>query len=310
VQPFAVVIVILVLSIETGIEIINYSGRALIRIKESKQIIKLLLFGIGGGFVLLYQYWVILSDPVLSIWNQQNITESPGLLDLVISLSPCLILAVLGTLKGWKSEQGRIIVVWAAVSLILVFIPWNLQRRFLSGIYVPLAGLSVLGIEVIVKKTSIKFQTIIILLFCLILPTNFIVLLSGIRAAAGQDPQIFISSSVEDGHDWIIDHTEQDDIILANEKNGLYIPSMTGRRVVYGHPFETINADIEKDFGEKFFMGELSTETAQTQLAQKSVDYIFYEIKLAHDIADWMKDMEYPLVFSNNKVEIYMVMKP
>ncbi len=115
--------------------------------------------------------------------------------------------------------------------MILVFIPWNLQRRFLSGIYVPLAGLSVLGIEVIVKKTSIKFQTIIILLFCLIMPTNFIVLLSGIRAAAGQDPQIFISSSVGDGLDWITDHTEQDDIILANEKNGLYIPSITGRRL-------------------------------------------------------------------------------
>jgi hypothetical protein len=310
VQPFAVVIVIFVLSIEAAIEIINSSGRVLNRIKESKQIIKLLIFGIGGGFVLLYQYWVILSDPVLSIWNQQNITESPGLLDLVISLSPCLILAVLGTLKGWKSEQGRLIVVWAAVSLILVFIPWNLQRRFLSGIYVPLAGLSVLGIEVIVKKTSIKFQTIVILLFCLILPTNIIVLLSGIRAAAGQDPQIFISSSLVDGLDWITDYTERDDIFLANEKNGLYIPSMTGRRVVYGHPFETINADIEKDFEENFFLGELSTEIAQNQLEQKGVDYIFYEIELAHDLADLMKDMEYPLVFSNNKVEIYMVMQP
>jgi hypothetical protein len=310
VQPFAVVIVILVLSIEVIIEIFESRGITLKQIKGSKKIKKLLLFGVGGSFVLLYQYWSIFTDPVLSIWNQQNITESPGILDLIISLSPCLILALLGTLKGWKSEQGRLIVVWVAVSLILIFIPWNLQRRFLSGSYVPLAGLSVFGIEVIINKISIKFRTMATFLFCLILPTNAIVLLSGIQAAAGQDPKIFISSTITDGFDWLTGNSKKDAIVLANEKNGLFIPSMTGRKVVYGHPFETVNAKREKVFMEKFFQGKLQTEIVKAQLTQKGVDFIFYEIELTHDLADWKKEMGYPLVFSNNKVEIYMVTEP
>lgn len=307
VQPFAVVIVILVLGIQTTVESFRSGESALNRIKESKHLKKLLLFGAGGCFVLLYQYWSILSDPVLSIWNQQNITESPGLIDLVISLSPSLMLAILGIARGWNSEQGRQIIGWVAVSLILVFIPWNLQRRFLTGIYVPLAGLSVFGIEVLIKKISIKFPVITILLFCLILPTNIIVLLSGIQAAAGQDQKIFISSSIEDGLDWLNDNSEQDAIVLANEKIGLFIPSITGRKIIYGHPFETINAEEEKVFVEKIFQGELSPETSRAQLALKGVDYIFYEVDLVQNFSAWMKEMEYPLVFSNGKVEIYRV---
>ena len=307
VQPFAVVIVILVLGIQTTVESFRSGESKLNRIKESKHLKKLLFFGAGGSFVLLYQYWSILSDPVLSIWNQQNITESPGLIDLVISLSPCLILAILGTVGSWNSEQGRQIVGWVAASLILIFIPWNLQRRFLTGIYIPLAGLSVFGIEVLVKKISMKFQVIAILLFCLILPTNVIVLLSGIQAAAEQDPTIFISSSIAEGLEWLNGNSEQDAIVLANEKIGLFIPSITGRKIIYGHPFETIYAEEEKAFVEQIFQDELSLETNQAQLAQKGVDYIFYEVDLVQDFSAWMKELEYPLVFSNGGVEIYRV---
>ena len=310
VQPFAVVIVILVLSIQAAIELLKYGDKASDRIKEPKPIKKLLFFGAGGGFVLLYQYSSILADPVLSIWNQQNITESPDLLDLVISLSPCLILAILGAVKGWKNQHGRLIIGWVAVCLILVFIPWNLQRRFLTGIYVPLAGLCVFGVEAIIEKISIKFRTVTIILVCLILPTNIVVILSGIQAASCQDQKIYISSAISEGLDWIKGNSEQDAIVLASGNNGLFIPSMTGRQTVYGHPFETIDAEKEKIFVEKFFQGDLSAEMSQDQLDLKGVDYIFYEVDLTQDLAELMREMGNLLVFSNSKVEIYTVTKP
>lgn len=310
VQPFAVVIVILVLSIQAVIELFKTRNRATGRIEEPINIKKLMLFGVGGGFVLLYQYSSILADPVLSIWNQQNITESPDLLDLVISLSPCLMLSILGAVKGWKNQQGRLIIGWVAISLILIFIPWNLQRRFLTGIYVPLAGLSVFGVEAIIAKTSIKFRTVILILVCLILPTNIVVILSGIQAASSQDQKIYISSEVSEGLDWIKDNSEQDAIVLASGNNGLFIPSMTGRQTVYGHPFETIDAEKEKIFVEKFFQGDLSEEMSQDQLDLKGVDYIFYEVDLTHDLARRMREMGNLLVFSNGKVEIYTVTHP
>jgi len=232
------------------------------------------------------------------------------LVDLVISLSPCLMLAILGAVKGWKNQQGRLIIGWIAVSLILIFIPWNLQRRFLTGIYVPLAGLSVFGVEAIIEKTSIKFRTVIFILVCLILPTNIVVILSGIQAASIQDQKIYISSAISEGLDWIKGNSEQDAVVLASGDNGLFIPSMTGRRTVYGHPFETIDAEKERIFVENFFQGDLSAEMSQDNLDLKGVDYIFYEVDLTQDFSGRMRVMGNPLVFSNGKVEIYTVTQP
>ncbi|MGW8224283.1 MAG: hypothetical protein ACWGOY_01020, partial [Anaerolineales bacterium] len=43
---------------------------------------------LGGGPVLAYQFWVSNNDPVLLIWNTQNITVSPAIWDLLISYAP------------------------------------------------------------------------------------------------------------------------------------------------------------------------------------------------------------------------------
>ena len=90
IQPFAIVIVILVLAARVLIEIITKKN------VDWKQIIKwpslwsLVGIGLSGGVYLVYQYTAILTDPVLTIWNDQNLTPSPGFLDLAISFSPAL----------------------------------------------------------------------------------------------------------------------------------------------------------------------------------------------------------------------------
>jgi len=90
----------------------------------------------------------------------------------------------------------------------------------------------------------------------------------------------------------------------------LFIPSMTGRRTVYGHPFETIDAEKERIFVENFFQGDLSAKMSQDNLDLKGVDYIFYEVDLTQEFSGRMIEMGNPLVFSNGKVEIYTVTQP
>ena len=67
VQPFAVVIVLLVLSVKATIEFHESSGTFWERLKSSGIVFRLVFFGLGGGFILFYQYWSILSDPLLSV---------------------------------------------------------------------------------------------------------------------------------------------------------------------------------------------------------------------------------------------------
>jgi len=310
VMPFAVVIVILVLGVSTAVEFTDNVEDIQGHIKHSPYLQRLVIFGLCGGGVILYQYWRIVTDPVLFIWNEQNITPSPTVLDLLFSLSPCLIIGTIGIKQAWKNNKGRLLVLWAAISLILIFIPWNLQRRFLTGIYLPLAGLSVYGLKLIVEKLSLRVGTLAIVLFCLIVPTNIIVLISGLQASVQHDDRIFISMSVKEGLEWITSNTSTDNIVLANEEIGLYIPSITGRRVVYGHPFETVNAEKEREFVKSFFSGDLSPANVQVNLEQKGIDFIFSNNVGETGEVDWLDGMDYPLVFSNDDVYIYYIAQP
>jgi uncharacterized membrane protein len=55
----------------------------------------------------------------------------------------------------------------------------------------------------------------------------------------------------------------------------LFIPSHTGRRVIYGHPYETVHAETEEAAVTQFFAGDLSAEQVQTFITTRGVDYIF-----------------------------------
>ena len=310
VQPFAVVIVVLVLGIQAVLDLYKTKENLLLYIKNSYQLKNLLAVGIAGGVILIYQYWAIITDPVLSNWNRQNITESPEVIDLIISLSPCLILALLGLVDGWRSVKGQTIVIWFVASLTLAFIPWNLQRRFLTGIFIPLAGLSVIGIKALKRKYRLNAKTVSAIIFCLILPTNLIVILSGIQAVVIQDSQVYLSSDFEKSLVWLEGNTSRDSLVLTSEKNGLYIPSISGRKVLYGHPFETINGDREIEYLEKIFSGEFSSTETKMLLADRGFEYILTDNETNKNFMDLITDLNYPQVFSSGSVGVYEVIQP
>jgi len=194
--------------------------------------------------------------------------------------------------------------------LTLAFIPWNLQRRFLTGIFIPLAGLSVFGIEVLIRISKMNSKTITAILFCLILPTNLIVILSGIQAVAIRDSQIYLSSDLKKSLVWLEGNTSRDSLILAGENNGLYIPSISGRKVVYGHPFETIYGDREKKYLEKIFGGELSTAETRMMIGDREIDYILTDHESNEKFLDLITELNFPQVFSRGSVGIYRVIQP
>jgi len=310
VLPFAVVIVVLVLGILTGLDLYKSKEHLFSKIKDSNQLRKLMSVGIGGGIILIYQYWAIITDPVLSIWNRQNITKSPEVIDLIISLSPCLILALLGLADSWRSVEGKTIVIWFVVSLTLAFIPWNLQRRFLTGIFIPLAGLSVFGIEVLIRKSKLNAKTVTAILFCIILPTNLIIILSGIQAIDSHDSQIYISSELLESLKWLEKNTPRDSLVLSSENNGLYIPSISGRKVLYGHPFETVNGDREKEYIERIFAGDYSPIGTEMLLMEREFDFVLTDDESNESFIDLMTELNYPLVFSEGSVGIYQITQP
>jgi hypothetical protein len=104
------------------------------------------------------------------------------------------------------------------------------------------------------------------------LPTNLVVLLTGQHGVQTRDPLVFMTWPEYSAIGWLSEHTSEDALVLASPRLGMYIPAHTGRRVIYGHPFETVNALREKAAVEGFFS---SGGQDLGWLAQRNVDYIF-----------------------------------
>jgi hypothetical protein len=111
-------------------------------------------YGSFWGVPVYSDLWVINQDPLLSIWNSQT-RPSPPLVDLLFSLSPILILAFFGIPGVFQTKEAglRLLLVWSLVGLLLLYLPWELQRRFMIGIFIPLCSLAASGLYKIAKST-------------------------------------------------------------------------------------------------------------------------------------------------------------
>ncbi len=259
---------------------------------------------LGGAPMLLYSYWAILSDPLFRIWNAQNQTPSPPLWDLLISLSPVLLLSLAGVKSAWESVGGggRLLLVWTILGIILVYLPWGLQRRFMLGLYVPLCALAALGMQTLFANRR-RYDVFIIVLAMLVLPTNLVIILGGVQAVKGNDQNLVIHQQEIEAFEWIRANTDADAVILAAPETSLLIPAHTGRRVIYGHPFETVHAEAEKAIVQAFFRDPNAEATSNLL---RRVDFVYFGPREAH-FGSRIPTQELMPVYENPTVRIFSV---
>jgi hypothetical protein len=267
---------------------------------------------LGGAPVLVYDLWAAARDPLLRSWNAQNLTPSPALWDLALSFSPLLILAVLGA--GWllwgefrgESSWGagwRLPLVWLVLALVILYLPVGLQRRFIMGLYIPMAIFAVAGVSWISTGKKRRFVILSFLVVMLAAPTNLMVLMSARFGALSRDPQIYLSRAEAQAVAWLVENTPQDSLVLASPSTGLFIPAHSGRRVIYGHPFETVHANQEKSAVQAFFSSS-SPETQIQFVRERGVDYLFYGPREQQFGGLTLSDIFQP-VFQSGDVVIY-----
>ncbi len=254
-------------------------------------------FGFPGGVVILYQFWATVTDPVLRIWNAQNQTPSPPVWDVLIALMPVALLALPGAVWWWKhGNSGKyVLFAWVVMAIVLMYAPFNLQRRFMLGLFVPLVGLAAGWLA----GSGRRWVAWGVLLFSL--PTSLLIVSSGLMAGQTADEKVYIPTDVIGGTTWLKENARPSDVVLALPERGLLLPGWSGCRVIYGHPFETANAEREQLAVESFFA--LDDEKAVKEfLAQRRVAYVFWEGE------HLMAGLEnFPVVFQAGNVKIFRV---
>ncbi len=237
----------------------------------------LLFLLISGAPIVAYQYWFTLQDPLLRIWNSQNQTPSPSLWDFLISFSPAIVFAIYEVWqyrkKVFASEPVRLLAIWMIIGLILIYFPFGLQRRFMFAYAIPCFVLGGMGLQQLINRYRKKGLWLVFIGSSII--TTFLIIMLGIFGIQSRNSLLYYEKSEQLAFAWIMDNTDVNAVFLSSPETGMYIPALTGRRVVYGHPFETANAETEKEFVEDFYGAPWDIMDAGL-LKQLGVDYIFW----------------------------------
>ncbi len=238
---------------------------------------------IGGAPILYYEIYVFNTDPILRGWQAQNITLSPPFWDLLLSFSPLFILAIFGAIIAARQKMRTwySVVAWLVIGIIFVYLPWSLQRRFLFGLFIPIALLATLAMQYLNEKFNLKGFRLIIFgtFFIATFTTNLLLEITTIYGIKTKDPLLFLTRSEDHALTWIEGNTPSNALVLASPQMGLFIPAHTGRRVIYGHPFETVDAADRKNEVTTFYSG-FGSENIQDQqsefLEENQIHYIFW----------------------------------
>jgi hypothetical protein len=233
-----------------------------------------LAFLLPGGAIILYQFIIIRTDPILAVWDAQNQTPSPPLWDFLVSFLPWIALAIWGIVLTIhkRNRPTALLAGWMLLGALLIYFPFNLQRRFLLGYLIPVAGLAAYGLAEIKPR---RRRLLEIGAICVTMPTLWIILAGGLLSVKNAEPTLVIHRTEMNAFAYLAENGQAGDLVLAAPETGMFLPAYTGQRVIYGHPFETVNAQQEEKAVEAFFAGPI-TEEALAWARRRGVRWILW----------------------------------
>ncbi|NIO71432.1 MAG: hypothetical protein GTN71_20975, partial [Anaerolineae bacterium] len=186
VQPFCVVMIYSVLG-----------GYFVLRLLKEKrlpwlEILRSMVAGAVTAPIIAYDYYVFTFNPAMRAWSEQNVTLSPPPWEYAIAYGFVLALAVGGAVLAIRrrSKADLFLLAWVIVNSLLLYAPFNLQRRLVTGLHVPLCVLAAMALSrYLLPRVSPARRTLILgAVIVLTMPSNLFVLMASMAGAAQHDP--------------------------------------------------------------------------------------------------------------------------
>ncbi len=246
--------------------------------------------GVLQSPLLGYDFWVFRSQPVFAAWSSQNVTLSPppGVYlwgyGLLLTLGSFGVLAHSQRARQTKPSFGRgrknltFLLLWIGLVMVLIHLPWNLQRRFLEGVQVPLGILAAIGLGHLKgRMASVRVGKQLQASVVGLAAVGHLYMTAGLAlGATNRQPSLYWSQDVLAAVDWLGDHTTWEQTVLAAPETGSLIPAHIGHRVVVGHKMETVDYDNKLAAISDFYDMETSNAVRAALLENWGVSYVFY----------------------------------
>jgi hypothetical protein len=231
---------------------------------------------IAAPFLALYTL-TLSANPSFADWDRQNLTRSAPPWDYLMAaglvLGPALLTFGMTTRRGLRcllsNADEFLLVIWILVTVILIYLPIvTQQRRYSVALFVPVAILAVRGMDAVpfLRRSGTRFALLVTSSL-----TNVVLLMVTFVALNGHAPSLFFTQNEWSAIVFLRTTGAPHALVLTSPDMGLFIPAWTGQRVIYGHPVETLDAQMHKTEVTQFYRGTLDN----TSSFLKPVDYIF-----------------------------------
>ena len=203
-----------------------------------------------------YYFWVFFMNTAYKEWNSLNLTTTPNLIEIISGFGLIFFFSLIYIWNERKNifkkeNKQYFLVIWIVLNFILIYLPINVQRRFIMGLHIPLAILSAIAIQKYVipyirKHIKINKVTIYVLIILISSATTIYLLasqISNLHIVPDSDygNRKYLTNEEYNAIKWLDENTNNEEIIIAPYYLSNYIPAMSGNKVYCGHWAQTIN---------------------------------------------------------------------
>ena len=262
---------------------------------------------------LSYFYFLRYFDPSFLGWSKQNITQSPHPFSYILGYGFLLVPAFFGGRLLYKENnlRGRWLLIWVFLVIFLIVFPFvtNVQRRFGSGIYIPLSILAVYGLSKWIKDMSKVWALLTICFYVTLISITAVVsIILNIKIIDLKTALTFISSSENEAMSYYKNHSNVNDVLLTTKDVGNIVPAKIAKKVYIGHGHQTVKWIEKGIFTEWFYKNIGLEESKHNELVRRGINYVWIGPSEEKFPLQGLNDGQFfSLIYSNDKVRIYRV---
>lgn len=230
----------------------------------------------------VYYLAIVAYNPAMQVWNDQNITLAPDIVPLLIGFGLPLILALPGIWRAivrFEADGDQFMLIWLILILVMMYLPTSIQRRFAVGAMLPIVYFATRSLEDFwfQRVTNRRWRYRLFMLFIpLIALSQIFILFTPILPVLINRPEqsqgLFLQQDYTTAFNWLERRTSLDDVILAAPDVSAWIPGWVGAKVVYGHPYETLDAEAKLAAVRDWYSGEV--DSCLTLIEDWNIQYV------------------------------------
>lgn len=232
-----------------------------------------------------YYLWVFSVNPAFAQWSAQNMLPAPPPHHYLLAYAPYLVAGAFAVRRAWQLPGDRhlLLLAWALVGLVLVYLPINVQRRLAEGVIVPLAVLAVMGVlgdgtgarlisPLQGNRMRVWAQAALIITT---VPTMLFLLVGATLNAT--TPALYTSRDTVAALRWLdANALERGAVVLARFEVGNRVPAYTSLRPYVGHGPETLNSRTKEAAADAFFDGDMPPDAMRAFLTENDINYVIF----------------------------------